>query len=159
MAHPTHHIKADVAELQKQVAELRARLGIKDDELPEATRTPGLQPGCTIDFSGNVRNGRGEIYVDPNLPSYEERQAKVRAEAEAKQAAERKAMTAGCHEGTYRDASNMIRLINGGALVSHVVLAQMEREAVERVQADAHRAYKIHVGLPVHPVAPSEDED
>jgi hypothetical protein len=152
--HPVHEYRKEVDDLKAEVAELKARLGIKPAEAapPLDPRLVGAPPAAFIDLTGILRTGRGDVIVAAALPSYEARQAAIRAEAEVKRKGEWAAMTAGLPEGFYRDGCGMPRRIRDGKPAMAVDLEDAQLSAVQRLQANAHRTWKDDQGIPVHPL-------
>jgi hypothetical protein len=161
--HPSYHAKAEIAELRKEVAELRARLPAPS-QAHDAELDPRLPPnaraGAYVGPDGLARDGRGNLIHAVEPPPYEARQAAALAEHNAKQQAEHAKAREGLDGGLWRDPSGIVRT-QSGELASAAEIEAQRADAVRQLQANEHRAYKQAVGLPVLParVDPTELPD
>ncbi len=157
--HPSTHLREEVEELRTELAELKARLGVKPPDAEPAVdpRLIGAPVGAFVDPCGIVRTGRGAVIVPADAPTYEEYHAAENAKYEAKQEAERAAMTAGLPDGYYRDFSNIVRRIQDGKVASKIDLEFAQLAAAERQQGADHRSWKVEQRLPVRPSADDDE--
>ncbi len=157
--HPVHEYRKEVDDLRNELAELKARLGVKPPEAEPAVdpRLIGAPVGAFVDQCGIVRNGRGDAVVPADAPTYEEYHAAENAKYSAKQQAERAAMTAGLPDGFYRDFSNIVRRIKDGTVANKIDVEEAQLAAAERQQGANHRSWKVEQRLPVRPSADDDE--
>jgi hypothetical protein len=109
--------------LEARIAELEAKLDAEPQPMPEP------EP---IRITSAPLNNRGEVIVDPNLPSYEERMAQRRAQEEATAKAEWEERTKGLPPGHWRDNSGLIRDADGNLALTPEIREREAKEAMER---------------------------
>jgi hypothetical protein len=160
--HPSYHAKAEIAELRKEVAELRARL-----PAPPQGHDAGLDPrlpagapaGAYVGPDGLSRDGRGNLIHTVEPEPYEVRQAAALAEHNAKQRAEHDKAREGLVGGLWRDPSGIVRT-QDGQLASNAEIEAQRADAVRQQQGQEQRQHLQRIGLPTRlPVRRQSPDD